>query len=93
MKVVTTMSETVERDYADLAHVLFCTELRAEGTPSPDDLRSAIEAELRLHDPTACRCEVAQEAGDHPDSYRDRMRWCLNAVRAAFPSPRTSNGA
>lgn len=92
MKVVTTMSETVERDYADLAHVLFCTQLRAEDTPSADDLRSAIEAELRLHDPTYCRCEVAQEAGDHPDSYHDRMRWCLDAVRSAFPSPRMPSG-
>lgn len=92
MKVVTTLSETVERDYADLAHVLFCTELRAEGTPSPADLRSAIENELREHDSTACRCEVAQEAGDHPDSYRERMRWCLDVVRTAFPSPRIPHG-
>jgi hypothetical protein len=31
---------------------------------------------------------VAQEAGDHPDSYAQRMRWALRAVDRAYACAR-----
>jgi hypothetical protein len=69
----------------DLAKVLFATTVQASEEPSPDQVRTAIECRLR-----ACRADfavyVAQEAGDHPDTYVARMRWALDTVVRAYPT-------
>jgi hypothetical protein len=71
----------------DLAKVLFATALQASEEPSPDQVRTAIECRLRAcragH--ADCAVYVAQEAGDHPDTYVVRMRWALDTVVRAYP--------
>lgn len=73
---------------ADLAKVLFVSTLQASENPSPDQVRTAIERGLRAcaGDCTVCAVDVAQEAGDHPETYLTRMRWALDAVVAAYPN-------
>lgn len=71
--------------YSDLARALFCTQVRPGDDTTPESVRAAIEAELKEHDPSTCLCEVAQEAGDHPELYSRRMSWCLQTVKAAYP--------
>jgi hypothetical protein len=74
---------------SDLAKVLFATPLQASAGPSPDQVRSAIECRLRAcrGDHADCAFYVAQEAGDHPETYTIRMRWALRAVVEAYPAP------
>jgi len=70
----------------DLADVLFACRLQPSARPTPDEVRSAIEdllgtcAGAREH----CAAYVAQEAGDHPETYTDRMHWALGAVTRAY---------
>jgi hypothetical protein len=73
---------------SDLAKVLFATTLQASADPSPDQVRAAIERRLRAcrGDHADCACYVAQEAGDHPETYARRMRWALQAVVKAYPA-------
>jgi hypothetical protein len=80
------MSVTVS--VSDLARVLFVSALQASETPSPEQVRTAIECGLRACDGdcAACAVYVAQEAGDHPEAYVTRMRWALDAVVEAYPN-------
>lgn len=71
--------------YTDLARALFCTPVRTEDHTTPESVRAAIEAEQSIHDSSTCLCQVAQEAGDHPDLYSRRMHWALETVKAAYP--------
>jgi hypothetical protein len=77
---------------SDLAKVLFATPLQASAAPSPDQVRTAIEGRLRAcrGDHADCECYVAQEAGDHPETYATRMRWALRAVVEAYPTLTTA---
>ncbi|MCP2259027.1 hypothetical protein LX15_002728 [Streptoalloteichus tenebrarius] len=71
---------------ADLAEALFCSPLRPEDRPSPDQVRDAVRASLRAHsgDPSTCACELAQAYGEYPEITVARMRWCREAVAEAF---------
>ncbi|MEU0520522.1 hypothetical protein [Streptosporangium sp. NPDC006007] len=73
---------------SDLAQVLFASELQASDDPSPDRVRAAIEDRLRAchADLTECAACVAQEAGDHPETYETRMRWALSAAHRVNPA-------
>lgn len=70
----------------DLAQVLFTSPLQPSDDVTHDAIRIAIDIRLCAcgGDAAACAATVAQEAGDHPDSFADRMRWALNAVTAAY---------
>ncbi|MFC4061972.1 hypothetical protein ACFOWE_27030 [Planomonospora corallina] len=67
---------------SELAEVLFASPLQASDDPSPDRVREVIEDRLRAcdEDITECVACVAQEAGDHPEAYRERMRWALRTA-------------
>ncbi|HEU5156095.1 MAG TPA: hypothetical protein VFU43_03800 [Streptosporangiaceae bacterium] len=80
---------------SDLAKVLFVSTLQASENPSPDQVRTAIEDRLSTcgGDCTACAVHVAQEAGDHPETYVIRMRWALDAVAEAYPTLLTTRPA
>ncbi|GAA3159869.1 hypothetical protein GCM10010466_58350 [Planomonospora alba] len=67
---------------SDLADVLFASPLQASDDPSPEQVRAVIEDRLRACDEDIADCVacVAQEAGDHPETYRERMRWALRAA-------------
>ncbi|MFC4908882.1 hypothetical protein [Actinomadura gamaensis] len=74
-----------EMTEADLAQILFASRLQESQGPSDEQIRSVVEDGL-----CACRdcaAYVAQEAGDHPELFARRMRWALDAVSHAFPSP------
>lgn len=69
----------------ELAEVLFASPLQQSDRPSPDDVRATVERMLaQHHDRADCACYVAQEAGDHPDTYVTRMRWALRTARDAY---------
>jgi hypothetical protein len=80
---------------SDLAQVLFVSALQASENPSPDQVRTAIEGRLRACDGDCSECAVyvAQEAGDHPETYVTRMRWALDAVIKAYPALLTTRPA
>ncbi|MFB4314393.1 hypothetical protein [Actinomadura sp. 21ATH] len=69
---------------SDLAQVLFTTTLQASEHPTDERVREAIGERLRAGDPARFAACVAQEAGDHPQEYAERMRWALDAVDRAY---------
>ncbi|HEU5028171.1 MAG TPA: hypothetical protein VFV01_24840 [Spirillospora sp.] len=70
----------------DLAEILFSSGLQASDNPTPEQVRTAVDALSRTcaGDPSACAARVAQEAGDHPDTFAVRMRWALDTVHDAY---------
>jgi hypothetical protein len=69
----------------ELAQILFASAMQASDEPSPDQVRTVIDDRLRAGDDTECCWCVAQEAGDHPETYTVRMRWALCQVARAYP--------
>jgi hypothetical protein len=71
---------------AELAQALFCSGLRPETLPTPDQVREAVRTSLAAHDndTSLCACELAQAYGDYPEIAWIRMRWCREAVAGAF---------
>jgi len=76
---------TMTMSNPDLAKVLFSSALQASDRPTPSQIRAAVADRL-----LACpgrapyTAAVAQEAGDHPETYVARMRWALAAVEQAY---------
>ncbi|TMR98159.1 hypothetical protein [Nonomuraea basaltis] len=70
----------------ELAQVLFTTALQPSDDVSPYQIREAVDERLCAcgGDPARCAAYVAQEAGDHPETYVARMRWALGAVAGAY---------
>ncbi|WP_067450441.1 hypothetical protein [Actinomadura macra] len=71
---------------SDLAQILFSSGLQQSDHPSAEQVRTAIDAWLCAcdGDRSICAAVVAQEAGDHPESYATRMRWALSTVSKAY---------
>ena len=71
---------------SDLAEVVFTSCLQESDNPSAGQVRAVVAETLRAcgGDCSVCAAGVAQEAGDHPESYVRRMRWALRAVESAF---------
>ncbi|TDB90980.1 hypothetical protein [Actinomadura sp. 7K534] len=71
---------------SELAEILFCSGLQESDRPSAEQVRAAIEARLGAcgGDRHACLAVVAQEAGDHPETYLARMRWALTTVSETY---------
>ncbi|MEV1177841.1 hypothetical protein [Nonomuraea sp. NPDC049784] len=70
----------------ELAQVLFATALQPSDRLSPFQIRAAVDERLCAcgSDAGWCAAYVAQEAGDHPETYVVRMRWALGAVAGAY---------
>jgi hypothetical protein len=70
----------------ELAGILFSSGLQASDHPTPEQVRTVVAALSRTcgDDPSACAARVAQEAGDHPDTFAVRMRWALDTVHDAY---------
>jgi hypothetical protein len=86
--VVTNTLARIERaDLPWLADVLYISPIEPSDDACADVIRSAILASLshRCCDVLRYAAQVAQEAGDHPETYQPRMRWALRAVTSAFP--------
>lgn len=71
---------------SDLAEILFCSWLQESDHPSAEQVRAAIDDRLGAcrGDNSACVAIVAQEAGDHPETYLARMRWALSTVSRTY---------
>lgn len=65
---------------SSLAQALFASALQPSQHPTAAQVRAAIEAARRAD----CAAQVAQEAGDHPETYAARMRWALSAIAEAY---------
>lgn len=65
---------------SDLAQALFASALQPSQHPSAAQVRDAVAATR-----ADFAARVAQEAGDHPETYATRMRWALATVAEAFP--------
>lgn len=75
----------------ELAEILFASTLQESDHPTAADVRTAVRGILaRDHAAADCLALLAQEAGDHPETYAARMHWALDAVRVAYPAPATS---
>jgi len=87
----TTVTELTELTVSDLAQVLFASALQPSDTASALDIKAAIDERLcTCGDPSVCTAYVAQEAGDHPETYVRRMRWALDAVAGAYRDRRAA---
>jgi hypothetical protein len=71
---------------SDLAEILFCSGLQESDHPSAEQVRRAINDRYCAcgGDASWCVAAVAQEAGDHPETYTARMRWALTTVSEAY---------
>jgi hypothetical protein len=72
---------------SELAEILFASRLQESDHPSAEQVRTAIHDRFGAcdGDSSACVAVVAQEAGDHPETYLARMRWALTSVSTAYP--------
>jgi hypothetical protein len=75
--VTNTLTRIERADLPWLADVLYISPIDPSDDACADIIRSTIVASL-----SRCRCDVldcaaqvAQEAGDHPETYQPRMRW------------------
>lgn len=81
----------VARSLADLdtpalAKLLFAGPVQPSEHPTPAEIRTALAVQFRrcAGDLTTGLAAIAQEAGDHPDSYVTRMRWAIRSVDRAY---------
>jgi hypothetical protein len=82
------MEITHQLSLVDLAQLLFVSPLQPLDRPTRAQVRDAV---LRAFvtcggDCSVCAGGVAQEAGDHPEEYRRRMRWALATVGEVYRS-------
>ncbi|MFI0348897.1 hypothetical protein [Actinomadura sp. 9N407] len=77
---------------SDLAQVLFTTTLQASEHPTDERVREVIGRRLRGGEPGRFAAYVAQEAGDHPEAYAERMRWAIATVDRAYAPSRPVPG-
>jgi hypothetical protein len=80
-------------DTPALAQLLFAGPVQPSDHLTPAEIRMALAAQFRRcqGDLAAALGTVAQEAGDHPESYAARMRWAIRSVARAFAGRPASN--
>jgi hypothetical protein len=85
--VTTTLARIERADLPWLAEILYISPIEPSDDACAELIRSTISASLSRCscDVLGCAAQVAQEAGDHPETYQPRMRWALRAVAHAFP--------
>jgi hypothetical protein len=88
--VATTLREL---DSYALAQLLFASPIQPSEHPSRAAIRKAMAAQFRCchGDLKAVLAAVAQEAGDHPDSYVTRMKWAIRSVPRAIAADARSS--
>jgi hypothetical protein len=69
-----------------LARLLFAGPLQPSEHPTPAQIRTALAVQFRRcgGDLSTGLADIAQEAGDHPDSYVTRLRWAIRCVDRAY---------
>ena len=66
------------------AEALFASHLQPSDQPSLALVRDVVYAEVFQRREDGCAACVAQECGDHPDLFAERMAWCRRMVAEAF---------
>ncbi|SNR38837.1 hypothetical protein [Actinomadura mexicana] len=89
---MSTMPSFTSMNASDLAEILFTSRLQESDRPSAEQVRTAINDRFGAcgGESAAWVATVAQEAGDHPETYLARMRWALTTVHAAYPDLTTA---
>jgi hypothetical protein len=77
---------TIDLGLALRAEALFASTLQESDRPSARRVREAVADAVRRMHADGLAAILAQEAGDHPDLYRRRMRWALRTVAEAYGS-------
>jgi hypothetical protein len=77
-------------DAPALAQLLFTCPVQPSDDPTPTEIRMALAAQFRRcgGDLITGQATIAQEAGDHPDSYVARIRWAIQSVDRAYAGRR-----
>jgi hypothetical protein len=80
------MEITHQLSLVDLAQLLFASPLQQFDRPTPAQVRGAVSRAFSAcgGDGSVCAGLVAQEAGDHPEECRRRMRWALATVGEVY---------
>jgi hypothetical protein len=78
----------------DVRCAIFASALQQSDHPSADMVAAAIGTVLADLGLTGCRCRMAQEFGDHPESAWERMQWAgeLTGSEAAVPLDQQTAG-
>ncbi|MEV6332967.1 hypothetical protein [Streptomyces sp. NPDC051909] len=69
---------------AALSYALFCTSLEPADHPDDNAVRAAVLHTIGSDVNRSCLLQVAQEAGDHPLRYLERISWCRQTVLLTF---------
>jgi hypothetical protein len=71
----------------DRAEALFVTDLQRSESPTPYEIRQAVQRALHRHGGARnCAVLVAAEFGEHPETAVARMHWVLQALGTAYPA-------
>jgi hypothetical protein len=78
----------------DVRCAIFASALQQSDHPSADMVATAIDTVLADLGLTGCRCQMAQEFGDHPEAAWERMQWAgaLTGSEAVTPLDRRATG-
>lgn len=80
---MTTMTITMTR--AEVAEVLFASDLQPSQAPCADAIRAAVDATVSRYGTGGCAALVACEFGDHPELAVRRMTWVRRILETATP--------
>ncbi len=70
-----------------LAQLLFACPLQPSARPSAPAIQAALAEQYQTCHGNLARCleVIAQEAGDQPDLYTERMHWALHCIASLTP--------
>jgi hypothetical protein len=85
-EVIMVAASLADLDNPALAQLLFACPAQPSDHLTPTQIRTALSAQFRRcgGDLASGLAAIAQEAGDHPDSYVARMRWAIQSVDRAY---------
>lgn len=70
--------------HAARCEALFASCVQQSENPSPEQVRTAIQYEIRTNGLRGCVARVAHEFGDHPETAAARMCWVNEMVSSVY---------
>jgi hypothetical protein len=70
--------------HAARCEALFVSSLQESQNPSVEQVRQAIQDEIRQHGWRSCLARMAHEFGEHPETAVVRMRWVNQTVTRIY---------
>jgi hypothetical protein len=68
------------------AEALHASRVQQSENLTPGLIHDAVVGAVTVYGVDGCAARLAQQYGDRPADAAARMRWCLAAVRAAYPA-------